>query len=120
MLVDVVALRPLAGGAEEALAGEAIATGFGDEVDERTADFALAEAAGERQLHFLRVGGVDDVTRRTAAVERRARAQTIDVGAAFVAASPVAVEDPHRRHQIDLVAAAGNRWHKEDQRVVSA
>ena len=34
------------------------------------AHLGLAETARERELHFLRVRGVDDVSRRAAAVER--------------------------------------------------
>ena len=40
--------------------------------------------------------------------------------AAFVAAAAVAVEDAHRRHQVDLIAAARDRGHQEDERVVAA
>ena len=120
MVVDVVALRPFAGRAEESLTGETIATGLRNEVHRGATDFGLPETAGERDLHFLRVGRVDDVAGCAAAVECGACAQAIDVGAAFVAASAVAVEDAHRGHQVDLVAAARDGWHQEDQRVVAA
>ncbi len=120
MFVDVVALRPLASGAEETLSGKSVAAGFGDEVDQRATDFALTEAARQRQLHFLRIGGIDDVPRRATTVECRTRAQAVNIGATFVAASPMTVEDAHRGHQVDLVAAARDRWHEEDQGVIPA
>ena len=109
-VVDVAALRPLTRRAEEPRPGKSVTTGLRDEVDARAAHLALTEAARQGQLHFLGVRSVDDVARGAAAIEeRRARAQAIDVGASFVPASAMAVEDAHRGHQIDLVAAAGHR-----------
>src|SRR5690349_6743943 len=98
MVVDVVSLRPLAGGAAEERSGECVAAGLRNEVDERAAHFGFSETARERQLHFLRIRGVDDVARHAAAVERGAGAQTVNRGASLVAAAAVAVEDAHRWH----------------------
>ena len=53
-VVDVVALRPLAGEAAEVGPAEGVAARLGHEVELRPAAVGFAETAGHGELHFLR------------------------------------------------------------------
>ena len=96
LVVEVVALRPLAGGAPERGAVEGVAAGLGHHVEGRAAAIHLAQAARHGDLDFRGVHRVVAEAGHAAAVEGRADVHAVDLHRAFVAAPAVRGEEHHR------------------------
>ena len=119
-VVDVVALRPAAGAGDEEGALELVAAGHRHDVQDGTAGFGVAQVAGDRDLHFLRVGDVVGVAGHAAAVERGADVEAVELDGALVAGPAVRREEArvHRRRRAG--ARALQRRHGGEDRAVAA
>ena len=107
LIVDVVALRPLARDVAEVGTVERVAAGLRHEVERRTAAIGFAEPASHCQLDFLRTRGVVAVAGHAAAVERRADVHAVDLDRAFIAASAARREEDHVGRDTAVLDAVG-------------
>jgi hypothetical protein len=87
LVVEVVALRPLAGDAAEVGPAEHVAAGLGHDVELRAAAIGFAEPSRDGNLDFLRVAGVVAIARDAAAVEGGADVHPVNLDRALVAAA---------------------------------
>jgi hypothetical protein len=113
VIIEVAALRPLAGVADERGATVVVAAGLGNDVEGRPAAVALAHAAGDRHLHFLRVHEVVGEARDAAAAKRGTDVHAVHLNRAFVAT-------PAPRREEEIRGGPGHRLggvHVERQRL---
>ncbi len=103
-LVAVVVAHHAAGDVGEIhRAAQLVAAGLGHDAERRARDLGFAEAGGDREGDFLRVGDVGVVARHAAAVARRADAQAIHLQPALVAVAPAwRAEDHHAGRRLDV------------------
>ena len=117
---QVVALRPLAGRAEEGGARERVAASLGNEVELRSAAIDLAEAAGDRHLDLGRLTNRIAEARDAAAVERRPDVHAVDLNRAFIATSAARGEEVRGHTGADIEARRLNPGHGRQQVAVAA
>ncbi len=107
LVVDVVALRPLAGQAAEKRSAERVAARFWNDVELRPAAVGFTESTGHGELHFLGVRCVIAVSGHAAAVERRADVHAVHLYGAFIASAAPRREEHHRRIDAAILNAVG-------------
>ncbi len=116
LVVEVVPLRPLAGGVDEGRAAELVAARARDDVHDRAADFHFTETARDVGRHFVGADGVEDVGGDAAAVERGRDGHPVHGHAAFVGRAAARAEEGHRRRRVQAVVVNGDARRQVEQR----
>ncbi len=120
LVVQVVALRPLAGGAEEGGAAERVAAGLRNEVEGRPAAIGLTETAGDRHLNLGRFADRITEAGDAAAIERRPDVHAVDLNRAFIAASTARGEEVGGHAGADVETGRLNARYRRQQVAIAA